>query len=81
MPRRRARRFFRIAPLVHPERSSEIVFLATKRHELPQAARSRLGNSSGLKRGFGLRQIHQILGHPFFLQNAPDHFIVAAGAV
>ena len=49
-------------------------------HELPDAAGAYARDGQGMKSGFGLRQINQILRDAFFFQDWQHHLAIPAGA-
>ena len=81
MPRRGPRGFFRIAAVVDPVAAVEIVFLAARRHKLPDAARPGARNRVRLESALGLRQIDQVLRHALLREYAANHVAVAPGPV
>jgi hypothetical protein len=66
--------------LVDPPSVPQAVLLAAISDELPDAAGTCTGKRSRLKRAFCLREVDQILRHPFFAQDAGDHVAIAARA-
>ena len=49
-------------------------------HELPDAAGAYARDGQGMKSGFGLRQVNEILRDAFFFQDRQHHLAIPAGA-
>ena len=58
----------------------QIVSARPASHELPDTTRTDTRNSVGVKSRLGLRQVDQILGNAFFLENTFDHLAIAAAS-
>src|SRR5580704_18552929 len=79
MLRGRARGLFWILSFVHPPGVPQTVFHSAISDELPDSPRTGPRERQRLERAFRLRQIDQVLRNPLFMQDAGNHFAIAAG--
>ena len=78
MPRRRARRLFRVEAVVDPEVLPQVVEPARPADELPHASGAGARNCAGLERALDHREVDHVLGDPLLGEDGPDHVLVAA---